>query len=80
MGPFEMVVAIVLIGAIAGVVNNKHKARADRRASHDADLATSHDVARMQVEIERLQERVRVLEKITTDSDRQLSEEIRRLA
>ena len=80
MGPFEMVIAIVAIGAIAGIINNRQKLSADRRVSQSADVATSHDVARMQADIDRLQERVRVLERITTDPEHQLSQQFRNLA
>lgn len=74
--PFTMIVAIVLIGVGAGVINNYLKLKANRTE----DAASAADVARMQAEIDRLSERVRVLEKIATDKEAQLREDISRLA
>ena len=76
MGPFEMVVAIVLIGTIGGIINTRHKAN----RNSDADMANEADIHRMQTDIDRLTERVRVLEKIATDEETQLREQISRLA
>ena len=74
--PFTMVVIIVLISVGAGVINNYFKMRAGR----ESDAESQADVERMQGEIDRLTERVRVLETIATDKDERLREEIRRLA
>ncbi len=76
MGVFEMVVIIVLISVGAGVVNNYLKMRADHRSDEDANL----EVQKVLGEVAQLKDRVRVLEKIVTDQERQLSEEIRKLA
>lgn len=76
MGVFEMVVIIVLISVGAGVVNNYLKMRADHRSDEDANL----EVRKVLGELAHLKDRVRVLEKIVTDQERQLSEEIRKLA
>ena len=76
MNPFEMVVIIVLISVGAGVVNNYLKLRANREADTTSDVETQ----RILSEVERLKERVRVLEKIVTDNERQLADEIRKLA
>lgn len=76
MNPFEMVVIIVLISVGAGVINNWIKVRANR----EAETASGEEMRRVIGEVERLQERVRVLEKIVTDNDRQLAEQIRKLA
>lgn len=75
MDPFTMVVAIVAISVGAGLINTWLKNRSSSRPDESmlADLAaTRQDVAR-------LKERVRVLEEIVTDKERQLSDEIRRL-
>lgn len=75
MDPFTMVVAIVAISVGAGLINTWLKNRSNSRPDESmlADLAaTRQDVAR-------LKERVRVLEEIVTDKERQLSDEIRRL-
>ncbi|MEQ8322381.1 MAG: hypothetical protein RH946_19115 [Rhodospirillales bacterium] len=76
MDPFQMVVIIVLISVGAGVLKNYFKMKENQQ--HDA--ASDKDVQRMQADIERLKERVHVLEKIVTDNDRQLADEIRKLA
>lgn len=76
MDPFQMVVIIVLICVGAGVVKNYFKMKQNQQA----DAASEKDVLRMQADIDRLKERVHVLEKIVTDNDRQLAEEIRKLA
>jgi len=76
MGVFEMVVLIVAISVGAGVYQNYLKLKVNRRDDGEADLK----IAQMQADVDRLKERVRVLEKITTDSDKQLHDEITRLA
>lgn len=76
MDPFTMVVAIVALSVGASLVGKWLKMRADM----PADLASQSEVAAMREDITRLKERVRVLEKIVTDNERALSEEIRRLA
>lgn len=76
MDPFQMVVAIVAISVGAGVFSTYLKTRANSRA----DEVTQGEVAAMRDEVARLKERVRTLEKIVTDGERQLSDEIRKLA
>jgi hypothetical protein len=76
MDPFQMVVIIVLISVGAGVLKNYFKMKQNQQA----DAASEKDAVRMQADIDRLKERVHVLEKIVTDNDRQLAEEIRKLA
>ncbi|WP_373008281.1 hypothetical protein [Hyphomonas sp.] len=76
MDPFQMVVIIVLISVGAGVMKNYFKMKQNQQA----DAASKKDVVRMRADIDRLKERVHVLEKIVTDNDRQLAEDIRKLA
>ena len=76
MDPIVMVVLIVLISVGAGVVNNYLKLKANAKSDKGAD----DDIRRVLGEVDRLKERVRVLEKIVTDQERQLSDEIRKLA
>ncbi|MGK2286627.1 hypothetical protein [Pedomonas sp. V897] len=71
MGPFEMVVAIVLIVAVAGVM----KARASSGPGQEA----VEEIARLRAQVDHLSERVKVLEKLATDPARRLSDEIERL-
>ena len=76
MGVFEMVVLIVAISVGGGVYQNHMKLKANRRNDGESDA----QIAQMQGEIDHLKARMRVLEKITTDADTQLREEISRLA
>jgi cell division protein FtsB len=76
MDPFQMVVIIVLISVGAGTINNYIKMKHSRAA----DDASDAEFEKMANEVSRLKERVRVLEKIVTDGDKRLSEEISRLA
>ncbi|WP_233355769.1 hypothetical protein [Henriciella litoralis] len=74
--PFTMVVIIVLIAVGAGVINNYIKMKASRKD----DVDTEEEVFRLRKDVERLTERVRVLETIATDSEARLRDDIRRLA
>ena len=74
--PFTMVVLIVLIAVTAGTIKNW----LEIRAKHQGAGANAEDVAAMRAEIDQLKERVRNLERLATDSDRRLDEEISRLA
>ncbi|MDH3399738.1 MAG: hypothetical protein OEM03_02090 [Chromatiales bacterium] len=73
MNTFEMVVLIVLIGVMAGVVNNYIKSR------HDAGGAVSGELAERLAKLELLEDRVKTLEKIVTDRDFELKEKFRNL-
>ncbi|MEM5518880.1 hypothetical protein WNY37_18115 [Henriciella sp. AS95] len=74
--PFSMIVLIVLICVGAGVVNNYLK----MKANSTDDAASEEELFRLRKDVERLTERVRVLETIATDKDQHLRDEIRRLA
>jgi len=74
--PFTMVVLIVLIAVGAGVI----KTWIETRANSSADEETKLRVEDLEREVIRLRDRVKVLEKITTDGDNRLREEISRLA
>lgn len=75
MNPFEMVVAIVIIGCIAGTINNWINARARRRALANEESSP----AVRQEELDRLEKRIRVLERIVTDRDYDLKRELHEL-
>jgi len=75
-GPFSMVVMIVLIAVGAGVV----KTWLETKSNSGADAETRIRMEEMEREVLKLRDRVKVLEKITTDGDRTLREEISRLA
>ena len=74
--PFTMIVFIVLIAVGAGVI----KTWLETKSNATSDTETRARLDDMDAEVQRLRERVRVLEKIATDSDTRLSDEIRRLA
>ena len=74
--PFTMVVLIVLIAVGSGVI----KTWLETRSTSTADEETRLRMEDLEREVLRLRDRVKVLEKITTDSDKALREEISRLA
>lgn len=74
--PFTMIVLIVLIAVGAGVV----KTWIETKANSGADAETRQRIAEMEDEVLRLRDRVKTLEKIATDKDRTLRDEISRLA
>lgn len=73
--PFSMVVAIVAISVGAGVLNNYFKMKQTTQRNVDQD----RELSDVKAEVAKLQDRVRVLEKLAVDADRQLSAEINRL-
>lgn len=73
--PFGMVVAIVAISVSAGVINNWLKMKQTNRRNVDQD----RELETVRAEVTRLADRVRVLEKLAVDSDRELSAEISKL-
>ena len=76
MGPLEMVVIIVVVVSVTKAWRD-HMRFKEMRAN---DRASDVEFQRMSDEVSRLKERVRVLEKIVTDGDQRLREEISRLA
>jgi hypothetical protein len=81
MGPFEMVVGIVLIVTIGSIVRAKHGIRRDRRGGDYFVAADNAETKALQAEIRALKDRIQVLERIATDGNRaaSLDEEIERL-
>jgi cell division protein FtsL len=73
--PFSMVVAIVALSVGAGVINNWIKMKQATRRNADQD----RELGEVKAEVAKLSDRVRVLEKLAVDADRQLSAEINRL-
>jgi len=72
--PFEMVVLIVLITAIAGVLRAKY----GRRHRADGAVETA-ETQRLRDEVKTLKDRVAVLERIATDKNHLLEQEFERL-
>ncbi len=75
MGPFEMVVAIILIITIGKIVQNKQRAKhgivedEDILGNKTQRLLGNSDTQAMQDEIKALKERIHVLERIATDNN-----------
>ena len=80
MGPFEMVVAIVAIAAIASIVKARYGITKDAKGN-EVRIAGTGETKALQAEIRALKERIQVLERIATDSNRAvtLDQEIERL-
>ncbi len=71
MGVFDMVVVIVVIGCITGVISDYLKTR--RTEAHNRN---DDDLDEILERLEHLDERMRVVETIVTDSRTNLSKEI----
>lgn len=81
MNPFEMVVMIVLIVTIGKVLSNRVSGRRLReklaeQVGGDTDSAENR---RLQAEVARLNDRIKVLERLATDPAKRLSDEIESL-
>ena len=74
MGPFEMVVAIILIITIGKIIQTKQKAKhgivedEDFMGTKTHRLLNNAETQQMQDDIRALKERIQVLERIATDS------------
>lgn len=81
MGPFEMVVAIILIVTIGGIVRAKHGIRRDNKGNEYSmhDQATRAENDRLREELKGMKERLAVLERLATDDTSALDREIEKL-
>ena len=81
MGPFEMVVGIVLIVTIGSIVRAKLGIRRDHRGGDYFVATDNSETKALQAEIRALKDRIQVLERIATDSNRAvtLDQEIEKL-
>jgi hypothetical protein len=71
MGPFEMVLGIVLIVTIGHILKARYKA-----GGTQLRLADDPDAQQMRSEIKQLKERLAVLERITVEKENALEREI----
>jgi hypothetical protein len=75
MGPFEMVVAIILIVTVGKIISAKQKAKhgiiedEDMLGNKTQRLIGNSDTQAMQEEIRALKDRIQVLERIATDNN-----------
>ena len=85
MNPFEMVVLIILIITVGRVLSARYGVNAGGRRSrrHDQDFiapppdaVSIEDGTRMKAEIDRLNARLAVLERLATDPSKRLSDQI----
>jgi uncharacterized protein YlxW (UPF0749 family) len=77
MNPFEMVVIIVAITAIAGMYKARHSARRDRTGlDHSVNEPENQ---RLRDEVKSLKDRLAVLERITIEKENTLEREIEKL-
>ena len=86
MNPFEMVVLIILIITVGRVLSARYgganalgnKRRRDRDFVNlpSQDVVSLEDGARMKSEIDRLNSRIQVLERLATDPSKRLSDQI----
>lgn len=72
--PFEMVVLIVMITAIAGVMRARYKGRSAADGQID-----SAETRQLREEVKGLKERLSVLERITVEKENSLAREIESL-
>ncbi|WP_422058949.1 hypothetical protein [Sphingopyxis sp.] len=83
MGPFEMVLGIVAIVTIGSIIRAKHGIRRDRQGNEFfvGNAGNDAETKALQSEIRALKERIQVLERIATDSNRAatLDQEIEQL-
>ena len=81
---FEMIIAVVLIGSVSGIIHQgikleRDKVRAGRREAEGEAAQIGGIVSDLHQDVAKLKDRVRVLEKLVTDDDRRLADEIERL-
>lgn len=79
MNPFEMVVLIVAIVTIGKVLSSRYgnkDAGKDRGKALNSSAGENGENIRVQSEVARLNDRIRVLERLATDPAKRLSDEI----
>ena len=74
MGVFEMVVLIVLVGAVTSTIQSVMKHRHER-----GQRAADPETGRLADEVRQLKERLAVLERLAVDKESSLEREIERL-
>jgi hypothetical protein len=73
MNPFEMVVMIVFITAVASVIRARYGVVRTGRGKEEVYIGTRQDSAEAEMlrgEVRQLKDRIAVLERIVTDGDR----------
>ncbi|MEV4935645.1 MULTISPECIES: hypothetical protein [unclassified Sphingobium] len=79
MNPFEMVVAIVAIAAVASVVRAKYGIVRRHKGEELVQRGPDPEAERLRAEVKALKDRVAVLERLATDSSTALEREFDKL-
>ena len=81
MNPFEMVVLIVAISAVASIFRAKYGyGRRGRHGRHDPEMVVDDaETRQLREDVKILKDRVAVLERIATDKSNLLEQEFERL-
>jgi hypothetical protein len=79
MNPFEMVVAIVAIAAVASMVRARYGIVRRHRGEAFVQPGPDPEAERLRAELKALKDRVAVLERLATDSSSALEREFDRL-
>lgn len=84
MGIYEFILGIILISTVGGIISGgmrleSRRLKLKQTQAEGAGPEMKGVVGEMHAEIEKLRNRVAVLEKLVTDDDRRLADEIERL-
>jgi len=84
LGVFEFVIALVILGTVSSIITGgmkieREKIRARSRGVDGDAEQLRGIVGDLHQDVAKLKDRVRVLEKLVTDDDRRLADEIERL-
>jgi uncharacterized protein YlxW (UPF0749 family) len=84
LGVFEFLLGAAIVGGVSTVLTSKHNLEREKMKARSAALGEDNEstqgmVGDLHHEVARLKERVQVLERLVTDDDRKLSDEIERL-
>lgn len=81
IGVFEFLLGAAIVAGVSGVLTSKHQLEREKVKARGlaAEGESMNMVGDLHQEVSRLKERVQVLEKLVTDDDRRLSDEIDRL-
>jgi hypothetical protein len=79
MGPFEMVVAIVAITAVASVIRAKYGVVRHGKGEALIQRGPDPEAERLRAEVKGLKDRVAVLERLATDGSTALEREFEKL-
>lgn len=84
IGVFEFVLGLVVLGTVSSIITGgikleRDKVRASKRGADGETDQLRGIVGDLHQDVAKLKDRVRVLEKLVTDDDRRLADEIERL-